>query len=573
LSKAEEKMTTSHNEPNERKILLKGTGASRGTASGPVKIIRHIQDLPQMQSGDVLVTPMTNPDMVVAMTKAEAIITDIGGITSHAAIISRELGIPCVVGTQVATKVLKNGAMVEVDGTNGIVYKSLKHTSSTPPKNEYTLFGRQVTSVQLTMERDHPIWPDNWDYEWPEVDMNTMYEWIPYRPDIYGEPIANYLFSAIEKVPYALGFNIGPLYIRYHTCNLTLRLDKAQATLAMLSDKLISRDDIFFKEWKHKLFAAYQRLDKLTQELVAQQAHFREQNSDRLINLFKKWWRAHDDRFSLSFLIVSMGNMIWSEIRRILTEIFTDESTINEYLTRLALPTSKTTSITFLDECIDLVTSSNRVKSLILSNLDPTNSLEILNELPEGRQWLEDLEQFIQKWGWMRDRLLYHPPIDTNLRMITFLRRHAPSEVKKSPLENNRAEFENGVEQIRNHMTIEQFNDFMSFLKIGRFFQLERDRHHIRHMRQTYPIRALFLEFGRRLTEEHLLNDEKDIFFLFIQEVFDLLSPKASRTKKLEISSKIPNRMNAFAHTSGLTLHYHPGHDPTQVPTRDGEYY
>ena len=71
----------------------------------------------------VLVTSMTRPEMVVAMEKAAAIVTDEGGITSHAAIVSRELKIPCIIGTKIATRILKNGDLVEVDAFKGIVRK------------------------------------------------------------------------------------------------------------------------------------------------------------------------------------------------------------------------------------------------------------------------------------------------------------------------------------------------------------------------------------------------------------------------------------------------------------------
>ncbi|HIP84483.1 MAG TPA: phosphoenolpyruvate synthase [Methanothermococcus okinawensis] len=104
-------------------ILLKGIGASPGLASGKVKIIRDIKEIDKIEEGDVLVTKMTTPDMVPAMKKASAIVTDDGGLTCHAAIISRELGTPCVVGTQRATEVLKDNMLVTVDGEKGIVYR------------------------------------------------------------------------------------------------------------------------------------------------------------------------------------------------------------------------------------------------------------------------------------------------------------------------------------------------------------------------------------------------------------------------------------------------------------------
>ncbi|ABO34804.1 phosphoenolpyruvate synthase [Methanococcus maripaludis C5] len=105
------------------KILLKGIGASPGTEAGKVKIITEIEEIGRIIDGDILVTKMTTPDMVPAMKKAAAIITDDGGLTCHAAIISRELGTPCVVGTKEATKMLKDEECVTVDGEKGIVYE------------------------------------------------------------------------------------------------------------------------------------------------------------------------------------------------------------------------------------------------------------------------------------------------------------------------------------------------------------------------------------------------------------------------------------------------------------------
>ena len=77
----------------------------------------------KMKPGDILVSKATNPNVVPAMKIAGAIITDEGGITCHAAIISRELKIPCVIGTKIATQVLKDGDKVEVDANNGIIKK------------------------------------------------------------------------------------------------------------------------------------------------------------------------------------------------------------------------------------------------------------------------------------------------------------------------------------------------------------------------------------------------------------------------------------------------------------------
>jgi len=102
---------------------IKGIPASSGKAQGIVKIVKGVGDLSKINKGDILVAVATHPDYVVAMHKAFAIVTDEGGITSHAAIVSRELGIPCIVGTKNATKVLKDGDMIEIDANIGLIRK------------------------------------------------------------------------------------------------------------------------------------------------------------------------------------------------------------------------------------------------------------------------------------------------------------------------------------------------------------------------------------------------------------------------------------------------------------------
>lgn len=106
----------------EAKPLVKGLGASPGRASGEVKVVLTQKEFASVSKGDVLVTKMTTPDYVPLMVKTAAIVTDEGGMTSHAAIVSRELGVPCVVGTGNATAALKRGSTVTVDGSDGVVY-------------------------------------------------------------------------------------------------------------------------------------------------------------------------------------------------------------------------------------------------------------------------------------------------------------------------------------------------------------------------------------------------------------------------------------------------------------------
>ena len=105
---------------------FRGMTASLGKAQGRVRILKSVKEIGNIKQGEVLVTVMTRPDYVPAMKKACAIVTDEGGITSHAAIVSRELKIPCIIGTKIATQVLHDGDLVQVNANHGVV-KILEH--------------------------------------------------------------------------------------------------------------------------------------------------------------------------------------------------------------------------------------------------------------------------------------------------------------------------------------------------------------------------------------------------------------------------------------------------------------
>jgi len=109
-------------------VLVRGLGASPGMASGKVKIVLDIEELDKIKDGDIMVTTMTTPDMVPAMRRASGIVTDEGGVTCHASIISRELGIPCVVGTGDATATLEENTGVTLDGKKGLVFEGISET-------------------------------------------------------------------------------------------------------------------------------------------------------------------------------------------------------------------------------------------------------------------------------------------------------------------------------------------------------------------------------------------------------------------------------------------------------------
>lgn len=119
-----------------QKPILEGSGASPGIGTGHVKVLESAKEIGKVEKGDVLVSTMTSPDFVPAMKRASAIVTDEGGQTSHAAIVSRELGIPCIVGTREATQKLKDEMVVTVDGTKGAVYMGSEVKASLDKKEE-----------------------------------------------------------------------------------------------------------------------------------------------------------------------------------------------------------------------------------------------------------------------------------------------------------------------------------------------------------------------------------------------------------------------------------------------------
>jgi pyruvate,water dikinase len=112
--------------PAPQAVLLRGLGGAPGSASGAARVLTTLADAAKLNDGDVLVTHMTSPDWLPLLRRAGAIVTDSGGMTCHAAIVSRELGIPCVVGTGEATRRLRDGEIVTVDATRGVVLEGAR---------------------------------------------------------------------------------------------------------------------------------------------------------------------------------------------------------------------------------------------------------------------------------------------------------------------------------------------------------------------------------------------------------------------------------------------------------------
>ncbi|MEM0067724.1 MAG: pyruvate, water dikinase [Saccharolobus sp.] len=186
----------------EGKVLVRGLPASPGIVYGRAKVILDIKDakVSEIEKGDILVTRMTDPDWVPLMKMASAIVTDEGGMTSHAAIVSRELGIPAVVGTRDATKVIKDNQMITVDAIRGIVYEGKVEQKTEAKSIPQTTIGIQgglsrevllslypVTATKIYMNLGEPDVIDKYlDLPFDGIGLMRIEfivsEWIKYHP-------------------------------------------------------------------------------------------------------------------------------------------------------------------------------------------------------------------------------------------------------------------------------------------------------------------------------------------------------------------------------------------------------
>lgn len=152
----------------ERKVLCRGLAASPGLAVGKVVIIPETVETVKISKGDILVTTMTSPDMISVLRKAGAVVTDEGGRTCHAAIFTRELGVPCIVGAGDATKKLEKGQSVIVDATRGVVFQEKSEDDSFPKTID-------ASSVSLPGGKSSPAEKDLTNFYVPSATATKIF--------------------------------------------------------------------------------------------------------------------------------------------------------------------------------------------------------------------------------------------------------------------------------------------------------------------------------------------------------------------------------------------------------------
>ncbi|MCX8150890.1 MAG: phosphoenolpyruvate synthase [Candidatus Bathyarchaeota archaeon] len=178
-SKTEEEVTTEEKVTSQAKVVVKGISAGRrGYGIGVAKVVLSPEEAHAgMKKGDILVTDMTNPDFVPFMKIASAIVTDKGGITSHAAIVSRELNIPCVVGTETATQIMKTGKEYTVDSRNGVVYEGILAQATQPATNAQT----STAGTIMLQAESAPVTATKIYMNLAIPDMIEQYKHLPFQ--------------------------------------------------------------------------------------------------------------------------------------------------------------------------------------------------------------------------------------------------------------------------------------------------------------------------------------------------------------------------------------------------------
>jgi len=194
------------------------------------------------------------------------------------------------------------------------------------------------------------------------------------------------------------------------------------------------------------------------------------------------------------------------------------------------------------------------VRKLLFSNLDERLSLELCEQREDGKKWIEMLRTHAKKWWWVRERDPYFDPISDEVGMFSFIRKFATPHISSINFKENKKNFKNTIEIIKQKLDNEEFDKFEFLLECGRILNRERDNHHYIWIKSISIIRKFFLEVGDKFKKLQLIDHEKDVFFLTIPEIISLLNNPTSVPKE-ELSRKINKRIAHIKEKTKLTLH------------------
>lgn len=542
------------------KVVLRGLGASHGYAKGAANVVKRTSKF-EVEKNCILVAPMTDPNMVLAMSKAAGIITDRGGMICHAAILSREFGIPCVVGTGNATSVLHSGQTVEVNGYAGEIRiiednKPLgikeKPVARTATQITFKIFGRSVPVRYFPLEHTEPWIKENWEGPWYPIRRLRKAEWVPPRPEIIATPLTqSIVMPAIEKLPNILKLGTKQLLTSLRRCVIHIELTSLKDTTKALKRRILGLDEAFISSYMQNVLKDYRMLENANRKIT--QAVLNTDNLDRheLMKSFLNWWVIHDRFFARTYLIQQMGDdVVWPEIEKEVSHSVALEKTA-KIIQKLLLPTKLTISSKFTMESLDLLSkASSQIKEIFFSNISQNSAVSLILRSPGGKTWLNELRRFTQRWQWMRERDLYFPSLDNYKGMLEHLRQNLDKNVKAPEFEANEELVEEAIGNVIRTRKVDSAR-FRLLIKFGRFLNLERDNHFHRWLEATHTARRLIMEFGRSLTNEDFLEQPRDVFFLFLWELLHCLRGQGSR---INTRANVVARKVAFCHASSVTL-------------------
>jgi phosphohistidine swiveling domain-containing protein len=464
------------------------------------------------------------------------------------------------------THIIKDYAnyKVGIDFTSAFLLKNNRkkiRDISLPKINIENKEGRYFGTIPEKLDEPMPklekkqFYIDQWeDKNMADIDLKEhmskkSFTWLNIRPEI---PLSAYLVSQLirgfETPPYYLGFpEFGMIYTKHVKGRTCFRKDKVDSFMPMYKEK-VHTDDWFNHKYLIKLHENYLEWDKITDKIFSQVDEFSKLSSSEIVSIYERWWKVHEEFFGLCFYIQSMGDdFFWPRVKEIIeTNIrrYEQDETIglSRYTQSLSLPTENVLSASYFKDLSKIYYGFKKL------SIDSKNIQEIMGEAKSsenGKRWLKELSTFKDNWGWMRDRDLFFDPLDNNERIINLLlKQTAMHDVEsESNFHKNRLTILKIMDE--QYFLSKEGNydkEFLKYLLLGRQFQIERENHHIIWIRNTGAIRLLLLEIADRLINKGIIKEYKEIFFIQIPEIFDLLN----NNDIPEIEELIKNRKNVF---------------------------
>jgi len=506
---------------------LKGVPGSPGVVFGKGYVVTRSFNF-SIESGRILVAPMTDPDMVPEIAKSSGIITDRGGIISHAAIIAREIGIPCIVGTGNATKLINTSDDLKVDGNKGFVWilNKTRYLSQNEKINKdeiFKIYGQEVPIRILSVVRQEPLVSELWHFPWQMTYKGSL-KFIPPRPEIVASPLTqSIVMPAIESIPYVLGLGDRELITTLYRGTIHVEYEYFKKIFEVLRHKLIVNYDFsFMKEYTDSIRHSYKQLDQASKELLRIINKIDKLTAEKTLTTLFEWWKIHNNFFARTYLMQAMGDdIVWPFIKEHLRS-YLPEDKISDIISLLLNPTEVSLSSKFLKEAFSIIDILPECYgALIKSNISDDNLLKIIKTYPEYKTFEKKLEEFTRKWGWMRTRDFYFSPLDDPNRMSSFLRKTVFSSESKMSIDvkANLKRFDTLIREFQQILP----EEVIKLIQFGVFLNQHRNEHFYIWIKNTDAIIKYFRAIASFFEKKGILNEKREIFFLFAWEIIEII--------------------------------------------------